>query len=608
MGRSLQVKLAGFFSLAILLGAAPVAESPVADAAMKGDRALVQSLIRQGADVNAAQGDGMTALHWAARHGDAEIAKLLLDARADVKRVTRIGGHMPLHVASRSGRAAVVKLLLAAGADANVTTTTGASPLHLAAMAGSPEVALALLDGGADVNAREPAWGQTPLMLAAAQNRVETVTLLLKRGADPAITARLVDLIELSASDAAARRARDAAMAAFQKEAPKAETWRPTPAQVQAAVQASKAAETRPAGAAVAQPEAEAAPAGGGNGDEVSGFPQMVGVHGGLTALLFAVREGHAGVVQVLLDSGADINQTRPGDNTSPLLLAAINGHFDLALELLRRGANPNLASEAGATPLYAVINKEWAPTSRHPQPTYNHQQKTTYLELMDALLKAGADPNARLKRSLWYTTYDRDNLRVDFGGATPFWRAAYGTDVPAMKLLLAAGADPTIPTLKPPERARRFGGEGGGGERGGGGGRQDASGLPPVPAGGPGIPAIVAAAGVGYGRGYAANDHRHAPDAWIPTMKFLVEELGADVNARDHEGFSALHYAAARGDNELILYLVSKGADVKAVTRNGMTTADMANGPVQRISPYLETVALLEKLGSKNSNRCVSC
>ena len=88
----------------------------------------------------------------------------------------------------------------------------------------------------------------------------------------------------------------------------------------------------------------------------------------------------------------------------------------------------------------------------------------------------------------------------------------------------------------------------------------------------------------MGYGEGFAANSHRNAPIGWMPAVRYLVEEIGVDVNARDHEGNTALHHAAARGDNEMILYLVSKGADVKAVNRAGETTADMANGPVQRI------------------------
>jgi ankyrin repeat protein len=93
-----------------------------------------------------------------------------------------------------------------------------------------------------------------------------------------------------------------------------------------------------------------------------------------------------------------------------------------------------------------------------------------------------------------------------------------------------------------------------------------------------------------------------------MASVKLLVEELGADVNAKDADGFTPLHYAAARGDNEMILYLVEKGADVKAVSRRGQSTADMANGPVQRVSPFPETVALLVKLGATNNNRCVSC
>jgi len=116
------------------------------------------------------------------------------------------------------------------------------------------------------------------------------------------------------------------------------------------------------------------------------------------------------------------------------------------------------------------------------------------------------------------------------------------------------------------------------------------------------------AASGVGYGEGFAANVHRHVPDGWLPAVRYLVEEHGADVNARDHNGFTPLHHAAARGDNELILYLVEKGADVTAVARRGQTTVDMANGPVQRISPFPETIALLESLGAKNNNNCVSC
>jgi len=131
---------------------------------------------------------------------------------------------------------------------------------------------------------------------------------------------------------------------------------------------------------------------------------------------------------------------------------------------------------------------------------------------------------------------------------------------------------------------------------------------APPVPHGGPGAFAIHAAAGVEYGEGFAGNAHRHAPDAWLTVVKYLVEELGADVNARDNDGYTPLHHAAARGDNEMIMYLISKGADVTAVARSGQTTADMANGPVQRVSPFPATVALLEKLGSKNSHKCVTC
>tara|TARA_B100001123_G_scaffold20960_1_gene23115 strand:- start:72 stop:587 length:516 start_codon:yes stop_codon:yes gene_type:complete len=171
------------------------------------------------------------------------------------------------------------------------------------------------------------------------------------------------------------------------------------------------------------------------------------------------------------------------------------------------------------------------------------------------------------------------------------------------MKLLLTYGANPDLPTIKRPSRRYRYDITD----------EQalpnvDASGLPLVPVGGPAVYPIHAAAGVGYGEGFAGNSHRYVPDAWLPTMKFLVEELGADVNARDHNGYSPVHHAAARGDNELIHYLVGKGADVTFIARNGQTTIDLANGPVQRIQPFPETIALLESMGAKNNHKCVSC
>ena len=93
-----------------------------------------------------------------------------------------------------------------------------------------------------------------------------------------------------------------------------------------------------------------------------------------------------------------------------------------------------------------------------------------------------------------------------------------------------------------------------------------------------------------------------------MASVKYLIEELGADANQRDDEGYTPLHNAASRGDVEMIRYLVEHGADVTAVSRVGQTTADMANGPYQRTQPFPEAVALLESLGSKNNHNCVSC
>jgi ankyrin repeat protein len=537
----------------------------------------------------------MTALHWAARRGDVAAAVAAIKAGAALEAATRVGAYTPLHVASKEGHAAVVKALLDAGSNPHAVTSNKTTALHLAAAAGSIDAVAALVDRGADVNAREGAWGQTPLIFAASANRVEAIRLLLRRGAIVDLSTRTLDLPTQDAVDRAAERRRDEVLEQFRALVPAGEraAWRPTPSQVQAAMRAAREVQASPARA---NPGAADEPEQGAIGEAVPGYSASVGTQGGLTALLHAARQGHRDAAFALLDGGADINKVS-GDRTSPLLIATMNGHFDLALALLGRGADPNLASDGGAAPLFVAINLQWAPRARYPQPRAHDQQVATYLDLMKALLEAGADPNARNRKHLWYTSFNFCcSISVD--GATPFWRAAYGTDVAAMKLLVAYGADPNIPTRAPAPRARR----------GGGAAQADPSGLPPTIEGGPAVFPLHAASGVGYGEGFESNAHRHVPDGWLPAVKYLVEELGADVNLRDLNGYNAVHHAASRGDNELIRYLVSKGADVTTVSRRGQTTADMANGPYQRTSPYPETIALLEGLGAKNNHKCVGC
>jgi ankyrin repeat protein len=613
--------VASVLGASLALGAArsPADESPVADAVMRGDSSRVRQLIKQGLDVNAAQPDGMTALHWAAQRGDAGGAQMLMYAGARVDAVTRNGNYTPLHLAARNGRAAAVKALLAAGADVNAVTTTGAvTALHFAASNGDPATVSALLDKGAPVDTREGAWGQTPLMWAASANRVAALDVLIKRGANLELASKIEDISAKEKAErtmlvqrgrrVAAMKAADAAPTAgagavAAPATPRVAVAAPAPVAPVAPVAPAASKAPAVAGAPVKRDSAPTPPQTGFNSRGPT-YGDLIGNKGGLTALLFAVRDGSDECVVRLLEAGAKINHVSEGDHTSALLMATINGRFDMAKMLLEKGADVKLQSDAGAAPLYATINVQWAAKSLYPQPTAQLQQTTPYLDLMESFLKAGADVNVRLKKHLWFMSYNFDLLGVNTVGATAFWRAAYGTDVPAMKLLVKYGADITIPTIKP---TGRLPGDDSGGDDGAAGGK-DPSGLAPIPDGGPGVYPIHAATGVGYGEGFAANSHRHAPDAWMASAKYLIEELKVDVNMRDHNGYNAVHHAAARGDNALITYLQAKGGDIMAISRRGQTTADMANGPVQRIVPFPETVELLVKMGAKNSNKCKSC
>jgi ankyrin repeat protein len=493
--------------------AGPAGDTRISDAAQKGDAAAVQALLKQNVDVNAAQGDGNTALHWAAYRDDLEMARVLLQAGADVKAKTRLGEMTPLLMAATNGNAPMIDLLLKSGADPNTANGNGTTPLMLASAAGVTGAIQALLDKGANVNARENTNGQTAVMFAAARNRGEAIRLLAARGADLKVT--------------------------------------------------TKVSEVRP------------------NNSDRQERPQdrakNVAKVGGNTALHFAAREGLMEALDALLAAGADVNQAGMTDGMSPLLQAIITGHFDAAKFLLDRGADPNLATKpAGVTPLWAVIDARYAPRAWYPSPSVE-QEKTSHLDLMKAMLARGAKPDVRLAAKPWFRTFG-DSNQPDPAGSTAFYRAAQANDVPAMKLLVAAGANPSIPTnLKT-------------------------------------SPLLVAA-----GMQQDFQGANFVPEARMETIRFLVEELGADVNSADERGYTVLHAAAFLGRNDIIEYLVAHGANVTARANQisngpstqpakpgqGDTVADMANGWTEKTLQYPETVTLLMSLGSQFSNTC---
>jgi len=594
----------------LLAGAVPAADSPLLDATKRGDEAAVRSLLAEGADPNVAQGDGLTALHLAAQAGNLEIAELLLVGGAKVEAQTRIGGYTALHVASQGAHGAVVSVLLAAGANTGaVTTTTGVTPLHLAAKAMDGEDAVkALLEHGAPVNAQESSAGQTALMFAASHGRTASVRELLSHGADPAISTEVVDALKRMVVDKEAQERFREALTEIRNSSGAGTDRELTASDQQAAIAAQREflrsddqiedllEGFHPDDVSTIRPYYITQ-----NNDfrsdvDIIGRPMMetlVGKTGGMTALLHAVREGQIEAVEVLLDGGSDIDQVS-GDGSTPLVLALLNGHFDLAMRLIERGANPNLATHTdGVSPLFAVLQTQWSlKFTYQPQPRAQDLQQTEYMEVLNALLDAGADPNVRLNTHLWHWSWE-GKMGLNIKGATPFWRAAFAQDVDAMTALAEHGADPNIPTMWPEPGMRD--------NRQEDGRNREDSGLPVMPEGTPNMYPIHAAAGGGY-MGLGAFQQNNVPDNFLNSVKYLVEEWGGDVNLPDSWGYTLLHYASVRGGNDLINYLVSKGADVKAISRMGQSSVDMARGGQGGFflrAPHPKTVELLQSLGS---------
>src|SRR5581483_1235523 len=257
---ALMVFLAAALASSVALARSAEPRSAVADAAMSRDAPTVRALLARGADVNTAQGDGMTALHWAAKNGDADLAATLLAAGANVRATSRLGGYTPLHLAAAAGAAAVVDALLRADAGVDAPTSTGTTPLMLAAAAGSVPTVEALLARGADANHREGANGETALMFAAARDRADVVRALLERGADADLASTIVDVSKLTAPEE----------------------------RLQAAIREAQSQPTKTVAGIVAAPPA---PPGGVAGvTRAFTFDELIGRQGGLTALHFAAR------------------------------------------------------------------------------------------------------------------------------------------------------------------------------------------------------------------------------------------------------------------------------------------------------------------------------
>jgi ankyrin repeat protein len=284
------------------------------------------------------------------------------------------------------------------------------------------------------------------------------------------------------------------------------------------------------------------------------------GFMGGWTALHFAARDGYMKAAKALLESGADVNRLGDGDHTSALIMAIENGHLDLAKYLIENGADVSRANNGGMTPAYAVIDCQWAPVSWSPVPDTT-KEKTSYMDLLRVLADHHAEFNVPLKSGIWYRPPDHNQSWVRLPGSTPFWRAAQSTDLKAMKFFAIHGADPKAVSSQ-----------------------KDT--------------ALHVAAGVGWAGNFSTN----APGPFLASVKYLVEEIGIDVNARDTQGYTAVMGAAYRGDNETVEYLASKGAKLDFRTTRGWSVTDMANGPSLRTSVPLshpETIALLTKLGA---------
>jgi ankyrin repeat protein len=427
------ILLASVLGVPLVAGAALASgtgDLSLLNAAKQGDRNAVQSLLNGPAKKDVAGAEGRAALTWAITRNDVEMADLLLRAGADPKAANEYGA-TALYAAADNADAAMTKKLLAAGADPNAALNSGETPLMLAARDGRVDTVHALLEGGADPNAKEKNGEQTALMWAIAGGHSAVAKELVQYKAD--VNAR------------------------------------------------SK---------------------------------------GGSTALMFAAR-GDMESARTLLNAGADPNLQIPDWGGTALIIASTMGQADIVEVLLDKGADPNYRDKNSFTALHSAV--------RDSDYGEDAAQRARAVATVKVLLAHRADPNARLHQEK-PTVRGLDELQ--FEGATPLALAAEVNNLDAIKVLVAGGADPNIPT---------------------------AMGTTPL--------MLASGAATDVQRARSIEERGLA----VETARYLVEH-GADVNAVGEFGWTPLHAASYQGLTDVIELLVSKGAKLETKDKLGQT------------------------------------
>jgi len=498
-------------TLAPAAGYGATAETAVsiADAARARDMATVRSLVKPGTEVpgiNEPGSDGTPALHWVVLVDDVPMAKLLLAAGADPKLANRLGV-TPLVVAATNGNAEMIRVLLDAGSDANALDTAGEPPLWTAVRSGSLDSVKILADRSTALSFKDSVQ-QTTLMLAVRENHPAIVKFLVDRGAEVNAKTRVGATPGWTLPNS---------VAGF----------------------------------------------GHGIGIVRGGLPDRGSRYlttGGLSPLLYASRDGRTESAKILVDAGADLTQTDPNGIT-PLLMAITNNQMATARYLIEKGSDINVVDWYGRTPIWSAV--EVRNMDLDNGTFKNGVDREPVLEVIKLLLEKGANPNVRTKetppirRFILPTTGSLS--WVDFIGQTPFVTAALSGDVTVIKLLIAHGADPKIPT------------EGG-------------------------TTALMAAAGINW----VVDQTYDEGQAQLLEAVKLCLELGMSVNDVNSMGLTAIHGAANRGSDEIIKFLFEKGAKLDAKDKEGRTPLNWAEGVFLATHPGAAkpaSMALIKKL-----------